>query len=434
MKTKKHISIVTAINVFLLFAGSFLITNCDEYRVSPEIPAPNPPVSPALPLILNGYVKDALNQTAISGALVKIMKTDGTVITTLLSNNLGRYAFDASNITENAVDVSATKEGYAFAVRLASIYKESNSAIVSDILLTKLKTVTSTITVAAGGNVSTTNTQSIANQPLMVQVPANSVSSDVQLTLSSIPAGHVPLPTTQNTYILSVGQFGPSGTQFSNPVTITFPLPYRQTPGTIYPLWQLNEQTGVYTNSGFFAIVNVDGTSARATQVTHFSTYVLQSPQSAEVTISLNAPSISVANEFFERLPSGSLSKQLTIVNDVSLSGDGEAEELWLKGQISAKLKFTIGNSEQTLTFSYKVLPAQYNKNGTQVGPEGHENEKGNWEFRTFYVLESSRITGTAAGPNWTRAITAVSQIWKIVHEGWYWILHDQGGVFFGPF
>ncbi|MDQ7817108.1 MAG: hypothetical protein RDU14_08810 [Melioribacteraceae bacterium] len=421
---------------FLLFGSLFsllsiiVIIGCESSRVGPELPRPNPPAPAEQPLTLNGYVKDASNQTAIAGASIKLVKTDGTVLTTLLSNNSGRYSYDATNINESTLNVNASKDGYAFGSRIASLNKASNTAIVSDLLLTKLQVATTTVSVGTGGTASTTNTQSVATQPLTVQVPPNAVSSNIQLTVASLPAGQVPRPTTTNTAVVSAGQFGPSGTQFTQPVTINFPLPYARTAGATFTVMQLNETTGAYTNSGFTATVNADGTSASA-QVTHFSILTLQETP----TISFNVPSTAIANEFYEKLSSGTISKQLSITNAIALSGSGVVSELWLKDEIASRLLITIGSSEQTLSFSIKALPSQYIRNGVQVGPPGRENESGTWEFRSYYALQTTTTTGNATGPGgWIRVITATSQKWIIISEGWYWIPHNQGSVFFGPY
>ena len=415
---------------FLIIAA-VLLSSCESSRVGPTLTTPNPPPPAQQSLVLNGFVKDAASRVAISGATVKIVGSNGTILTTILSDNSGKYSFDASNVTESTLNIGASKSGYAFGTRSANINKTANLASVSDILLTKLQVATSTITVVGGGTATTTNTQSVAAQPLTVSVPPNAVSSNVQLTVSSIPAGQLPQPTNTNLAILSAGQFGPTGTQFAQPITITFPLPYTQTPGTVYPLMILNEQTGAYTNSGFSATVNADGTSASA-QVTHFTSYILQTAQ-GEVSVNLGTPSVSTGTSAYKALTSGSTSQNFTVVNDVSVTSTGANQE-WLKDEVAGKLNFTIGTSTQTLNFNIQALPSQYIQNGVQVGPAGHENEKGSWEYRWFYALQTTTTNGTATGPNWTANITATVQGYVITNSGWYCISHDQGGAVFGPF
>jgi hypothetical protein len=427
-RTKVHYLIIL-MSFFII--GSFLLSGCESSRVGPQVPQPNPVAPTAQPLVLNGYVKDASSKAGIVGAAVKIVKSDGTVLTTLLSDNSGKFSFDASNISESTLYVGAGKDGYAYGTRTAMLSKTANSASVSDILLTKLTVATTTITVVGGGSTSTPNDQSIANQPLTVQVPANAVSSGLQLSVSSIPAGQLPQPTNTSQVILSAGQFGPAGTQFSQPVTITFPLPYYRTPGTIYPLMVLNAETGTYSNSGFSATVNADGTTASA-QVTHFTTYVLET-EHGEITLSLGTPSTTLASENVYALTSGSVEKRLDIENSVTLSGSG-ADQEWLKDEVAGKLGFSlVSGSKTTLTFNMEGLPNEYIVNGVQVGPSGHENEKGNWEKRTYYALQTTSTTGNATGPSWTASITAVAQTWVILRSEWYWVSHDQGGSF-GPY
>jgi hypothetical protein len=432
MKCKTIYSLFKIFSVILFTSLPFL--SCESSRVGPEL-VNDDIVHTRLPpdnFILNGFVKDSSSKAVIIGASVKIAKADGTILTSILSDNSGKYSFDASNVNDNTLYVGASKFGYAYGTRAATLNKTANSASVTDILLTKLQVAITTITVVGGGTGSTPNTQSLSNQPLTVQVPANAVSSNIQLTVSSIPAGQVPQPANTSLAVLSAGQFGLSGTQFSQPVTITFPLPYHQNPGTVYPLWFLNESTGVYTNSGFSATVNADGTTASG-QVNHFSTYVIQTTQ-GEITITLNTPSTSNGTEQVVALTSGLVEKHLDIINSVTLTCNGVNQE-WLKDEVAGKLNFSLESGDQTtLIFTMSSLPDKYILNGVQVGPAGHETEKGNWEKRIYFALQTTTTPGSASGPGWTASITATSQTWVVTRWGWYWIPFDQDGNISGPY
>lgn len=421
---KKKIFLIT-FSFLVVIVSLITINGCKTSRVEPEIPTPNPPAPTQQALILAGYVRDVSNNSGISGAAVKI--SGAALLTTLLSDVDGKFSYDASNVSDNSLNITAFKDGYAYGNRTATINKAANSASVADILLTKLQTTSTTVTVASGGYAAAANTQSVSNQPLTVQVPPNAVSSNVQLTVSSIPAGQVPRAATANTSILTAGQFGPSGTVFNQDVTITFPLPYQRTAGTTFALMQLND--GTYTNSGFTARVNADGTSASA-QVRHFSIYTLQEG----VSVSMGTPTTSNGPESSVALSSGSTTRQFIITNSISLSGSGIMNETWLIDQIAGLSAFSIGSSTQILSFNTPALPRSYVQNGVQVGPSGHQTEKGNWEYRWFYALQSRTTNGNASGPNWSRSITTISQLWVITNQGWYWISHDQGGVAFGPY
>lgn len=404
--------------------------SCESSRVGPEYDHVHTDLDDLMHphLILNGNVKDASTLEPVNGATVFLTKTDGTIISTLLSDNSGKYFFDASNVMDASINVRATKTGFAYGERTAEINKTANSASVKDILLTKLHVATFNVTVGAGGSASATNNQSVAGQSLIVQVPANAVTSEIKLFIAAIPAGQIPQPTNSNTVILSAGQFGPSGTQFSQPVTINFPLPYHQTPGTTYAVMRLNEQTNAYTNSGFTATINADGTSASA-QVVHFTTYVLKE----NIALTLKSSDTSISTEQYISLTSGNTSKQFPVVNTINVSGNDLVNEEWIKDIVACKLMISPDSSSQLLNFARPGSPSQYILNGVQVAPPGHAGEKGNWEYRWYYALQTITTDGTALGQGWSRTITVTSQDWIITHQGWYWI-PDENGEVSGPY
>ncbi len=424
--------------LFSSFFASLLFYGCESSRVGPELPTPNPPVPNAQPLILSGYVKNSADLTAISGATIKIAKSDATILATILTDNTGKYVYDASNLPENLLNVSANKDGYGFQSKTAELNKTANSAIVSDILLTKIAAASAPVTVATGGTGSTTNTQSVSNQPLAVSVPPNAVSAPITLTVAALPAAQVPAPTTVNATIQSAGQFGPSGTQFQQPVVITFPLPSAQPVGKTFPLLQLNEQTGTYTNSGFTATVNAGGTTASAS-VTHFTIYVL----SDEATSNLveGTTTIVPGSSTYFGLTQGQGVKEYISTCSYSASGSGTVNEIWLKDIISKKLGLDFTSTSSRVGGNFPTLPANYQNNGVQTNP--NVSGKGNWEYRWYVYKQSTPITGTASGSSgtgWSRNITVVKEKWVVEgvtpagKTGWYWTSHDQGGVVSGPY
>lgn len=431
MKDQRSTSLIAVLPILLLLVGSFVFSSCESSRVGPELPAPNPPVPPAQPLVLTGFVKDLANLSPISAAIVKIAKADNTVLTTLLTDNNGKYAYDASNVTESALGVSATKDGYAFKGAIASLVKTSNSASVNDILLAKLVVVSAPVTVAAGGSATTTNTQSVAAQPLSISVPPNAVSAPITLTAAAIPAGQIPRPTTTaNTAVQSAGQFGPSGTTFTQPVTITFPLPSFQTAGKTFALLQLNEQTGAYTNSGFTATVDASGTRATAS-VTHFTIYAL----TEDATANLVDGTTTTGSSTYYGLASGSGTQSFSATNIYSATGgSGTVSDIWLKDIISQKLAVNFATSTITIGGNFPTLPANYQINGVQTNP--NVPGKGNWQYRWYVLKQTTPTTGTASGTGWSRTINVVKEKWinDTAKTGWYWISHDQGGAVAGPY
>lgn len=431
MKKAKNNSFYAFSIVLFLVITAFVVTSCETSRVGPDIPTPNPPVPPAQPLVLSGFVKDASNLTGVSNSTVKILKADATVLATLQTDNSGKYVFDATAVTENTLIVSASKEGYGFKSGIADINKTANLAIVADILLAKIVAASAPVTVATGGTATTTSTQSVASQPMTVSVPPNAVAQPITLTAASIPAAQVPpVTTTANSSVQAAGQFGPSGTQFQQPVTITFPLPSSQTVGKTFALMQLNETTGTYTNSGFTATVNADGTSASA-DVTHFTIYALAD----ETTLNLTSGSPTTGSSSFFGLAGGSGTRSFTATNTYSASaGSGTVSDSWLRDIVSQELNIDFGTTTTVIGGNFPTLPANYQSNGVQTNP--NVPGKGNWEYRWYVLKQTITTTGTASGAGWSRNINVVQEKWinDSAQTGWYWISHDQGGAISGPF
>jgi hypothetical protein len=432
MKNHKTTSIYTVGSFLFLIAGSIIFSSCESSRVGPELPTPNPPPAAAQPLILSGYVKDVADGSVIAAATVKIKKNDGTVLSSILSDNAGKYSYDATAGTDNALVVAASKDGYGFKSNIADINKSANLAIVADILLAKLVAASAPVTVANGGQASTTNTQSVSSQPLTVSVPPNAVSTPVTITASAVPAGQLPAPTTTAaSAVQSAGQFGPSGTQFQQPVTISFPLPSSQPVGKTFPLLQLNEQTGAYTNSGFTATVNAGGTTASA-PVTHFTIYAI----SEDATLNLTDGTPTTGSSDYLQLASGSATKNYSATNTYSASGTGTISESWLKDIISSKLSLDFSITTTIIGGNMPQLPntSDYQVNGVQTNPK--VAGKGNWVYRWFVLKQTTNTTGTASGTGWTRNINITKEKWinDSSKTGWYWVSHDQGGVVSGPY
>jgi len=443
MKHPKPKSFIAGLPIVLLLVSSLLISSCESSRVGPELPQPNPPAPAAQPLILTGFVKDLASQSAISGATVKIANAAQTVLTTILTDNTGKYAYDASNVPENALSVSASKDGYAFKTETATLLKTSNSASVEDILLAKLTVATTSVTVATGGTVSAPSTQSAAGQTLTVAVPANAVAQPITLTAAVIPAGQIPQPANQS--VVSAGQFGPSGTTFLQPVNISFPLPSAKTPGSTFQLMQLNEQTGQYTNSGFIATVDASGTKATA-PVTHFTIYSLADNK---VIANLTEGTATFGSPEYFALSSGTNTKSYSATNTFSSSGgSGTVTDTYLKDLASEALKIDFTTKSLLVGGNFPELGTDKLENNVQKAP-ANAPASGNWEYRWYVVLRTIPVTGTISqGTDWSRTVTISRQRWFFdtdtsitlpasygaVKTGWYWVSHDQGGFVGGPY
>ena len=420
------------IAISMMLVGLIVFSSCESSRVGPDLPQPNPPVPPAQPLIVSGFVKDLADKSIIPGVTVKISKADATVLTTVITDNSGKYSYDVSNVTESALTVAAAKDGYAFKSEIATISKSENLASITDILLAKLTVASAPITVASGGTITTPSTQSTSTtQPLTVSVPPNAVSATITLTAASVPAGQIPQPTTTaNTVVESAGQFGPSGTTFTQPVTITFPLPSTQTAGKTFSLLQLNEQLGTYTNSGFTATVDASGTQAKA-DVLHFTIYALTEDATANL---VDGTTTSGSSDYYG-LASGSGTRSFSATNTYSATGgSGTVSDVWLKDIVSKKLEVDFTSSTFTVGGNFPTLPAAYQNNGVQANP--NVAGKGNWEYRWYVLKQTTPTTGTVSGTGWTRNISVVKEKWinDTATTGWYWTSHDQGGAVTGPY
>jgi hypothetical protein len=294
-----------------------------------------------------------------------------------------------------------------------------------------LQSIAAPVTVSAGGQASAANNQSVANQPLTVQVPPNAVQNNITLQVASIPASQVPRPIiSANATIQSAGQFLPAGTQFSQPITIRFPLPSAQPVGKTFQLLQLNPANNTYTNSGFTGTVDATGTRVEA-QVTHFTVYALTDD------VTLDVPAVGTESQIEQQtvaLKSGTTRRTYTITNSVTVSGTGTVNENWLLDMIYGKLLINPGSSSKTIEYNFPQLPANFIVNGIQYNPNA-PNESGDWEYRWVMNKLSISRSGTAAGTGWTRTVNIVEQEWRPNTQltGWYWISHNQGSVS-GPF
>ncbi len=312
-------------------------------------------------------------------------------------------------------------------------------------MLAKLQATTATASPTQGADVDNTNNQSLSNQPLNLTIPPNAVSQNVQVSVASIPAAQVPPPAAStNQTVVTAGVFEPTGTQFQQPVTITFPLPIRKAAGTTFQLLQLNETTGEYTNSGFTATVDATGTQASA-QVTHFTIYTLTDNKST-----LNLPdatatvieTITLTVTTTNTQTSSSLSKTVS----VTLSGgSGDVDADWLRDEISNLLDLTVGTSSESVSLSFNITDPEseggkpsWVQNGIIVGP--NPGESGDASKRAVYNKNSKTRSGTVSGNTgvnqWSRNVQVVEQDWvkNTAASGWFWTPHNQGGIAQGPF
>ena len=102
-------------------------------------------------------------------------------------------------------------------------------------------------------------------------IPPGSMASDTVISVQAVDPGVLPTPAG-NFYNLAAVQLEPTGLQFSQPVTVVFSLRNQVAPGTVLPVYLLDN--GVLTNAGKTATVDQTGLKATGT-VDHFSMFVV---------------------------------------------------------------------------------------------------------------------------------------------------------------
>jgi hypothetical protein len=420
---------------FLLFGSLFslfiiaLLIGCESSRVGPELPRPNPAPPPPQPIVLEAKVRDISNLTAITGATVRITKADNTLVTTLLTDNSGKFSYDVTTLTENTLSVSASKDGYGFGNKIAEIKKSLNIAVVDDILLAKLVVATAPVTPASGGTASTTSTQTVSTSPLTVTVPPNAVPQNITLSVASVPAAQVPKPPSATQSIQTAMTLGPSGTQFAVPVTVKFPLPNKQPAGKTFTLLKLNETTNIWANTGITATVDATGTNATAS-LSSFSTYATAD----ELSINIQTGTTSTASVETVSLSSGTTTKNYSQTSSISISTTGTVSSTWLLDEVTKASGISVGTIPKEIKFSVPELPTNFIQNGLQYNPD-KPNEAGNWKYNwTVVRITTTRnysASGGAAPDNYSASGQIVSQNIDInvATSGWVWVAHNQGGL-----
>jgi hypothetical protein len=414
------------------FASVFLIllfiTSCESSRVGPELPRPNPPAPPAQPIVLTAYVRDVSNLSAIAGATVKITKADNTVVTTLTTDNSGKYSYDVTNLTENTLIVNANKDGYGFSSKIAEIKKTLNIALVDDILLTKLVVASAPVTPATGGQATTTNPQTVSTTPLTVTVPPNAVPQNITLTVAAVPAAQVPKPPTATNSIQSAAQLGPSGVTFTQPVTVKFPLPSKHAVGKTFNVIRLNPTTNLWENRNITATVDATGTVATA-QLTSFSVNAVDDP----LTINIPAGTTTSVDVETITLDKGTTSKSYSQTNNITISVTGTVSSDWLLGEVKKKANIDVGTTNKLIPFNFPAIPSQYLNNGVQFNP-ANPSEAGNWTYQWIVVRRTTTSNWTANGGVAPNTFTGSGQITEqkvdvdATRGGWVWVKHNQGG------
>jgi len=425
--------------LFLLLVGFLLFNNCGGTRTGPTEVIPGAPVVVAQtsPLILAGTVRDASNLNAIAGANVLLNKVDGTAITVISTDNNGRYAYDVTNLNLSQVVIHALANSYGSSSATAKINVTNYTTTVPPIYLTQVISTSQNIVAISGGQVGTNSVESISAKNIGVQIPAGALSQNISITVSSLTCNNVSSLGTSNTLLAVAGSFGPSGTTFSSPVTVSLPLPYLSTPGKLLPLNLLNTSTLVWTNIGS-ATVDADGKSA-SFQTSHFSTYGVSDVGS------FTASNTSTSNDGASFLLSAGGSQTYTFTPSVTftttnpnlsnvwifntLANDAVVSLYGLRVYDGALLPVTISTPDVIAP----ALPSNYQK--TVSGVVYYTNpdlptQNGTWSWKGVYQKVDVTISGTITLGDQSENLNVLVEQYVKVSDQWTWTqAHDQGTV-----
>ncbi|MDH7603980.1 MAG: hypothetical protein QHH13_03690 [Melioribacter sp.] len=439
MLTKIKLLTSYLVIISIILSGTIFIS-CESTKTAPIVPAPPTPVTSPAPLVLTGYVKDAVTLAGIQSATVILANENGDILTTLATDGSGKYQYDVTNIPGAKLNISASAASYSAKRVVATLNKSNYTSTVPVAYLTKITGTTQNVVAASGGQVNNSSTESVSGRPLTLQIPANALSQNTSITVSSISVNNaVSLPASLNKMIASAGNFEPTGLRFLQPVTVSFPLPYTTTPGKQLTLFKLNPNTIIWENQGT-AIVDADGKSATA-QLTGFSSWCVTD----NGTFTQTSFNDTQADATEQTVPNGQTVQHsyTPIVNVIQKTGD--LSDTWIRNIIGSIDAFSAYdyrlNSQgqiQPVTITYTAtpqpdLPNEYKKDLDGDGNLDHynpnaPNERGTWVWSAVVQRFLVSISGIVTIGDQSAQVTVNFKVYKKVRNNWTWVKkHDQG-------
>jgi len=470
MNKRKNFLVVFSFLVVLV--GSLVFSGCETSRVGPEVAKPNAQAPETPPVTLTGYVIDNTTGNGIANATVTLSKLDGTALGTAATNASGQYSFNltALNTTETAFKVSTNVTGFGYGFVNATYDKVIGTAGVSNLVLTKIVNVTTTTIGTTGGTATTpTSTDSKTSAPVTVTVPANAVPANTQVTLASVPVASTPPPTanpaTQN-IVSSNNLSAPGVTTFSQPVTMSFNLPFALPAGTQIPLLKLNTTTNKWENTGLNSVVGANGVTATV-QVTTPGSYALLGNVSVVQTVDgkfVTNEGITVTHlrketgvkEIFtyELFPNNTTARFIgarpasPYIKVISGDPNNQPTPSYSYGLVRSVYGLAGEVTGQTFVFTYNwaafvaANPWAVTSTNTQRGPDAtkstdgldYSNSTGDW----VYVVQVEQISVTDEYRLSQTGVFSQDAIYNGLKyrltASWYWRVHNQGGIGVGPF
>jgi len=425
------------ISLTLILIVALLVYSCEATGTNPTTSNPVP-VTATSPLVLTGYVRDASSNAAISGASIILTKTDGTSITSLITDSNGKYSYDVTSMNASQLNVNVTASTYGSATAVANISQSSYLATVPNIYLSKVNGTSASVAANTGGQVNNASTESISTANVSVQIPANSLSANTTIVVSSISVNNTVNLQSSNQFLAAVARFEPSGTTFQTPVTVTLPLPYVTTAGKTLPVYLLDNATLKWNSFGS-ATVSSDGKSATF-QTTHFSEY--GTADNGSYTVS-GTTTTADGTEFLLSA-GGSVSYSYTPVVSI-LTNNTSLADNWIKNTLANSplvsqygLRIDASGSLLPVTISTPTvvappLPDTYKKlsNGVYVYTNPSlPNQNGTWSWQGVYIRNNITINGTITLGSQSDNFTLTIKQYAKVRDQWTWTqTHDQGAV-----
>jgi hypothetical protein len=442
MKNRTDVYKNSIVTFLFLAVFTIFISGCKSTEVSPSIPYPNPPSAPAVAITLNGTVIDSKTAGGIGGATVEIYKTDGTKVTTIFSGASGKFSYDVSQVNATSLKVTATASGYGYAFTTASINLTTNTAQAVALPLDKLTVVSFNVTNVSGGSSNTNSTESKTSTPLTVSVPPGAVAQNTTIQLESIPVNNVLEPSNSSSSTqVSVANLQPAGISFSQPVQLTFPLPYKFNPGDQIQLtqmvnnnWQAAGISAAVDNSGYLAVASITQTGEYAlldnTKISGTTTLFKNLKVLDESSFSFTGGTLHT------ELP-GVISYTETSANVVT----GVPTDEWIFNNLAQRYGVEFAGVSAPGTIPYTVIfdaawpgasanPNKQNADGS--GNINRQGESGSWSLKITYesyVLTFANVVLDNPG-YWQVTVNGSVTTWREKQRNWVWTAHNQGTVF----
>ncbi len=279
---------------------------CDDGTLEPD-PDPDPVVDsvagvvevPELPAVtIRGLVIDEAD-APVAGATVIANTEEGDSIAAVATNAAGEYDF-GNALTTLPVVLSATAEGFSTSVGVADV-DSAGSAEIPELRVRRQEAEPVTVTPESGGTVATTAKGQEA-VTVTLSVPAGAVTGTTTLSVTPVnPDGTPPAIATDGFALpLAAGVFGPSGTQFETPISVTLETAdVLTTNGFAVRAREYDESTRRWKpallRDGSPVPLTLNGDGTLTIQVDHFSIYKAELYSTGDATLEVSrTPSRSV--------------------------------------------------------------------------------------------------------------------------------------------